>query len=206
VVGVARNFHLKGLQTPVEPMGMFITSEDFRYLTLSVDAADLEGTIEYVQRKYAELFPGELFNFFFLDQDFDLQYRAETRLGTIFGIFTALGVVVAALGLFGLASYTAELRTKEIGIRKVLGASEGSVVRLLTRETLIIVAAANIVACPVAYLAASRWLEGFAFRTEVGWLTLVVAGGAAFVLALASVGYQAIRAARANPVESLRYE
>jgi putative ABC transport system permease protein len=206
VVGVVRDFHLKGLQTPVEPMAMFLMGDDFRYLTLSVKTSDLDASMEFVKQKYAELFPDALFNFFFLDRDFDLQYRAETKLVTIFGIFTTLGVVVAALGLFGLASYTAQLRTKEIGIRKVLGASEGSVVRLLTRETLMIVLAANVVAWPIAYLAASRWLDGFAYRTEVGWLTLLVAGGTAVAIALASVGYQALRAARANPVESLRYE
>ncbi|MCX6835373.1 MAG: ABC transporter permease [candidate division Zixibacteria bacterium] len=206
VVGVARNFHLRGLQTPVEAMGMYIMSDDFRYLTLSVDAADLEGTVDFVKQKYAELFPGEVFNFFFLDEDFDRQYRAETRLGTIFGIFTVLGILVAALGLFGLASYTAELRTKEIGIRKVLGASEGNVIRLLTKETLVIVAIAVFLAWPVAYLAGNKWLEQFAFRTSVGWLTLLLAGGIALLIAVVSVGYQAIRAARANPVESLRYE
>jgi putative ABC transport system permease protein len=206
VVGVARNFHLKGLQTPVEAMGMFIMGDDFRYLTLTVDAEAIESTVDAVRKKYAELFPGELFNFFFMDEDFDKQYRAETRLGTIFGVFTALGILVAALGLFGLASYTAQLRTKEIGIRKVLGASEGSVVHLLTRETLVIVAIALVVACPIAYLAGSAWLEQFAYRTSVGWITLLCAGGAAFLIALISVGYQALRAARANPVEALRYE
>jgi len=206
VVGVARDFHLKGLQTPVEPMGMFIMGDDFRYLSLTIDATDLKSVMAFVESKYADLFPGELFNFFFLDQDFDKQYRAEVRLGTIFGVFTALGVVVAALGLFGLASYTAQQRTKEIGIRKVLGASEGSVIRLLTREIFTVVLIANALAWPIAYYAASKWLEGFAYRTSVDWLTLVLAGGAALLIGLASVGYQALRAARANPVEALRYE
>jgi len=206
VVGVARNFHIKGLQTPVEAMGMFIMSDDFRYLTLSIDASRIDDVVGFVKQKYADLFPGELLNFFFLDQDFDRQYRAETRLGTIFGIFTVLGIVVATLGLFGLASYTAQLRTKEIGIRKVLGASEGNVIRLLTKETLVIVAIAVFLAWPVAYLAGNKWLEQFAFRTNVGWLTLLLAASATLLIAVVSVGYQAIRAARANPVESLRYE
>ncbi len=206
IVGIAKNFHIRGLQTPVEPMGMFIMGDDFRYLTLRVDASDISAAVNVVRQKYAALFPDKPFSWFFLNQDFDKQYRAETRLGTIFGIFTALGIFVAALGLFGLASYSAQQRTKEIGIRKVLGATEGSLIGLLTQEIFIIVAVAALVACPVAYVAGSTWLEQFAFRTSVGWPTLLLAGVAAFIVAIVSVGYQALRAARANPVESLKYE
>ncbi|PWB76090.1 hypothetical protein C3F09_01220 [candidate division GN15 bacterium] len=206
VVGVAKNFHFRGLQTAVEPMGLFIMGEDFRYLTLRLDASDVAAAVNVVRQKYSALFPDKPLSWFFLDQDFDKQYRAEQRLGMIFGIFTALGIFVAALGLFGLASYSAQQRTKEIGIRKVLGATEGSLVGLLTREILLIVAAAIVIALPLAYVAGTKWLEQFAFRTSVGWSTLLLASFAAFAVAVLSVGYQAVRAARANPVESLKYE
>ncbi|UCC43631.1 MAG: ABC transporter permease [Candidatus Zixiibacteriota bacterium] len=206
VIGVIRDFHLKGLQSPVEPMGMFIMGEDFRYLTLSIDVNNLRPAMTFVQETYDELIPDELFNFFFLDEDFDRQYRAEQKLGTIFGAFALLGVMIAGLGLFGMASYSAQLRTKEIGVRKVLGATVGNVVNLLTREIIVLVVTANALAWPVAYLAADEWLATFAYHTSLGWMTFAWAALSALAVAVVAVGYQSFKAARANPVEALKYE
>ncbi len=141
-----------------------------------------------------------------MDASFDRQYRAEERVGKIFAVFTVLGLFIACLGLLALASYAAERRTKEIGIRKVLGASVGSIVRLLSKEFLILVALANLIAWPIAYYAMSRWLEEFAYRINIGLGTFLLAALFALIITLITVGSQAIRAALTNPVDTLRYE
>ena len=134
------------------------------------------------------------------------QYRAEERVGKIFALFTFLGLFIACLGLLALASYAAERRTKEIGIRKVLGASVGSIVGLLSREFLLLVAIANLIAWPVAYYATSKWLQNFAYRIQIGWGTFILAGILALLIALITVSFQAVKTALANPVDTLRYE
>ena len=146
------------------------------------------------------------FDYFFLDEDYDHQYRTERQLGTIMSIFSLFALLVACLGLFGLASYMAEQRTKEIGIRKVLGASVRSIVFLLSQAFFKLIVLAFVVAVPIAYFATSRWLQDFAYRIEMGVGLFVLAGLLALLVALLTVSYQAIKAALNNPVESLRYE
>ena len=159
-----------------------------------------------LRKKWAEIAPDQPFDYFFLDESFDRQYRAEEKLGLVFSNFTLLAILVASLGLFGLASFTAEQRTKEIGIRKALGATVSSIMILLIKEFTRWVFLANIIAWPIAYVAMNHWLQNFAYRIDIGLGRFILAGVLALAIALLTVGYQAIKAAKANPVEALRYE
>jgi putative ABC transport system permease protein len=206
IIGVVGDFHYRGLQSTVEPLVMLYRPRMFRNVTLNVRTGDAEQTVAFVREKWQELFPEYPFDYFFLDASFDRQYRSEERVGKIFAVFTFLGLFIACLGLLALASYAAERRTKEIGIRKVLGASVGSIVGLLSREFLLLVAIANLIAWPIAYYAMNRWLESFAYRISIGWGTFALAGLFAFLMVLFTVSSQAIRAALTNPVDALRYE
>ena len=141
-----------------------------------------------------------------MDTNFNIQYQAEERIGRIFQTFTFLGIFIACLGLFGLASFIAEQRTKEIGIRKVMGAPIFGIVYLLSKEFTKWVLIANIIAWPIAYYAARKWLENFAYRTNIAWEIFLLSAALALLIALLTVSYQAIRAATANPVDALRYE
>jgi len=206
VVGVVKDYHWWGLQRRIEPMIMRVVPELFRSLTLTVDTAGLPETLGFLEKTYARLFPGDLFEYAFLDGNFDRQYRTEARIGHIFRIFTILGIFIACLGLFGLASFITEQRTKEIGIRKVLGASTPGLVLLLSREFTKWVLAANLIAWPLAYYAGRHWLRNFAYRASIGPELFVFAGLLTLAVALASVLYQALRSAASDPVECLRYE
>jgi putative ABC transport system permease protein len=150
--------------------------------------------------------PNRPFEYTFLDDSFDAQYRAEERLGKIFSVFSALAIFIACLGLFGLASFTVEQRTKEIGIRKVLGSSVSGIVILLSKQFAKWVLLANILAWPIAYFTLNMWLKGFAYRINIALVTFMFSAGLSFAVALATIFYQTIRAAAANPVEALRYE
>jgi putative ABC transport system permease protein len=206
IIGVTKNFHYRGLQSEVEPLVMEFLPWIFRYVTLSIDISDLNETLAFVKSQWKALWPGHPFEHFFLDTDFDRQYRADEQIGNVFGIFTFLGLFIACLGLLGLASFTAESRTKEIGIRKVLGAPVGSIVFMLSKQFTKWVLLANCIAWPVAYFFMDRWLKNFAFRVDIGVWTFVLSGVLVLLVALLTVSYQSIKAAAANPVDSLRYE
>lgn len=205
IIGVTNNFHYRGLQSEVEPLVMEFLPW-FRYITLSIDISDLNGTLAFVKSQWKALWPGYPFEHFFLDTDFDQQYRADERIGNIFGIFTFLGLFIACLGLLGLVSFTAESRTKEIGIRKVLGASVGGIVLLISMQFTKWILMANCIAWPVAYYFMDRWLKNFAFRIDLGVWTFVLSGIFVLLSAFLTVSYQSIKAAVVNPVNSLRYE
>jgi putative ABC transport system permease protein len=206
VIGITKNFHYRGLQSEVEPLVMEFLPWTFRYITLSIDISDLNETLAFVKSQWKSLWPGHPLEHFFLDTDFDRQYRAHEQIGNVFGIFTFLGLFIACLGLLGLASFTAESRTKEIGIRKVLGASVGGIVLMLSRQFTKWVLLANCIAWPAAYYLMDRWLKNFAYRVDIGVWTFVLSGALALVIAFLTVSYQSIKAAAANPVDSLRYE
>ena len=205
VIGVVENFHWSGLQNAIEPMVLRFSST-FRYITLKVNTKNLPETVAFVEKKYDELFPNQVFEHFFVDTHFDRQYNFEERLGRIFRIFTFLGICIACLGLFAMATFTAQQRTKEIGIRKILGASVPSLVQLFSREFILLVAISNIVAWPIAYWAGVQWLRNFAYRISIEWWMFALAGTLATGIALLTVSAQAIKASHANPVDSLRYE
>ena len=206
VVGVARDFHLKSLQEEVEPVYLLLDPSRYRYFSLRLDTDNLSRTMAGLEALWGRLAPHRPFAYNFLDESLDRQYRAEEQFGQVVGLFAVLAVFVACLGLFGLAALTTRQRTKEIGLRKVLGASVSGIVVLLTKEVARLVVVAFVLAAPVVYLAMDRWLEGFAYRTEIAWWIFLAAGLGALVIAVLTVSVQAIRAAVVNPVEALRNE
>ncbi len=209
IVGVVKDFHVEGLQAPVEPL--ILAGNDgletfVNVVTLRVRTAELPATLAGVEALWADLVPSRPFTYTFLDEDFARQYVAERRFGRLFGVFAGLAIAIACLGLFGLAAHTAASRTKEIGVRKVLGATVGQIVVLLSRNVVALVAGGVALAVPLVLVGMSQWLDGFATRISVGWLPLTVAGGVVLVVALVTVGTQALRAATADPVRALRSE
>jgi putative ABC transport system permease protein len=163
-------------------------------------------TLSFFREKWGQLSPVFPFEYTFLDEDFDKLYRADEKVGRIVGIFSLLAIIVACFGLFGLASFAAEQRTKEIGIRKVLGASVSGIIFLISREFTKWVLIANILAWPVAYFSMNRWLQNFAYKMSLSPWIFILSGFLAFFIALATVSYQSIKAAVSDPINSLRYE
>jgi len=166
----------------------------------------LTEALAFAENKWGELFTGNPFDYFFLDTYFNRQYQAEERIGKMFNVFTILGVIISCLGLFGLASFTAERKIKEIGIRKVLGASVSEIVLLLSKETVKWVIIANLIAWPLVYVVMNLWLSNFAYRINVNVGILVGSSFLALAIALLTVSYQSIKAACANPADALKHE
>jgi putative ABC transport system permease protein len=206
VIGVVKDFHFRPLYQAIEPIVIYIKPSFFEYASMRISPNDIPSTLAYLKDRWNALAPNQPFEYFFLDSDFDSVYRSEERVGKLTASSTLLAVFIACLGLFGLASFTAEQRTKEIGIRKVLGASIPAIVRLLTREFTKWVVVANVVAWPVSYYVMHRWLQNFAYRTSIGLWNFLLAAAMTFAVALLTVSYQAVKAALANPVKALRYE
>jgi putative ABC transport system permease protein len=178
----------------------------YRVIAAKLPDDNIAGAVSAIEGVWDRIVPGVPIEYSFLEDAIRNSYESEHKVGTLFGTFSILAVVVACLGLFGLAAYASEQRTKEIGIRKVLGASMANIVRLLFKEFLALVIVANVIAWPLAYYAISRWLEDFAYRMDISWAIFVSSGILAFVIALLAVGYQALKAAIKNPVETLKYE
>jgi putative ABC transport system permease protein len=206
IVGVVKDFHFNSLHEQIEPLALYLYPSNLEYFYIKIHTEQISQTVEYLNKLWNEFVPDQLFEYSFLDENFDKLYQAEKRLEKLFGYISFLALCIACLGLFGLASYSTEQRTKEIGIRKVLGASVSNVVIFLSKEFIVLVLIANIIAWPVAYFTMNKWLQGFAYRTDIGLFTFFLSAFFAVSIALVTVGYQTIKAARANPVESLRYE
>jgi len=203
VIGVIDDFHFSSMKRDIAPLGLFLNKSDgnvsFRFKSDRTAEA-----IQHISSAWKRLAVGQPFQYSFLDEDFGNMYRAEQRLGQIFSIFAGLAIIIACLGLFALTAFTAEQRTKEIGIRKVLGASVGSIVLLLSRDFGKLVVIAFVIAAPLAWYAANWWLKGYTYKTEIGVLVFIIAGSVTFIIAMATMSYQSIKAAGTNPVESLR--
>jgi predicted permease len=207
IIGVIENFHFQPLRRKIEPLIIRWTQLDWtNFLFLRVAPKGISETIGTVQGTWQRLMPDAPFSYQFLDEDFAAMYRSEERTGTLLKIFTAMAILVACLGLFGLASYAAEQRTKEIGIRKVLGATVPGIVALMCREFLLLIGLANIIAWPVAYVAVKDWLDNFAYRTQIPAVFFIGALAASLGIGLMTVIYRAVRAASANPVEAIKHE
>ena len=206
VIGVVRDFNYRSLREHVQPLGLFIGPGWTRYLSLRLRTDALQSTMAAIEHQWEALVPQRPFDAFFLDDHFNRQYRAEERFAALFRYFAGLGILIACLGLFGLASFTAQQRTKEIGVRKVLGATVGQILVLLSKDFARLVLIAFVVATPVAYFAMDWWLASFAYRADMEAWLFMIAGLLAFVIAGLTVSYQALKAAYANPVEALRYE
>jgi len=206
IIGVVADFHFESLRERISPLVMFIMPERYRRITVKVAGVDLERELEFLEHRWAEYDPEVPFRASFVDQNFGALYAAEKQLGEVFALFAALAVFIACLGLFGLASFVTERRSKEIGIRKVLGASVGSIVVTLSRGFLVHVLLAFLVAVPLTILVMQWWLGGFAYNVGFDPGVFLLAGLAVVLIAFLTVGYQSLRTALANPVTSLRDE
>ena len=206
IVGVSENFHQQSLREAFEPLIFRLIPDVRGYLSIKTPASNASQTIALVKSNWDKFFPGNTFEYFFLDDHFDQQYKADQRFGQVFGLFTLMAILVACLGLFGLASFTTLQRTKEIGIRKVLGASVSGILKLLYKEFALLLLIAFIIAIPLAWLTISNWLQGYSFRINIHWSYFLVPFVAIMIVALLTVSFQSIKAAVANPVKSLRTE
>jgi putative ABC transport system permease protein len=206
IVGVLKDFHLHSLHRPIEPLYIFLDNRSFSNIAVRIRTGNIPAAIDHVKDVMKKFSPNSPFSYAFFDEVFERAYFTERRMGRVFGAFAALGIFIACLGLFGLTTSAAEHRTKEIGIRKVLGASDAKIFLLLSREFVRWVLLANLIAWPTAYFAMNKWLENFAYRTHIGAAAFLISGGTALLIATFTVSYQSIKAARANPVDSLRYE
>lgn len=205
VIGVVEDFHSQSLHQKIEPMIIFSTSH-FHFLTLRLNAENISGTMRMIREKWEKLEPHHPFDHFFLDDHFNDIYLKDVNMGKFVKMLTVIAIFIGCLGLFGLAAFTTEQRFKEIGIRKVLGSSVSGIVILLTKEITKWVMVANLLAWPMAYLTASKWLNNFAYREGLHWSMFLVSGGLALLLALLTVSYQSVKAARVNPAVSLKSE
>lgn len=206
VVGVIENYHQEGLHNDFRQTAFSLVPADHAYFSVRTQTDDMGQLIAFTREKFAKSFPGNPFDYFFLDSFFNRQYKNDQQFGQVFGFFALLAIFVASLGLFGLASFTATQRTKEIGIRKVLGSTVPNIFLLLSKDFLKLVIIANVIAIPLVWFMMDRWLASFAFRIDIGVGVFVLAAILTTIIALVTVSYQSARAAMANPVNSLRYE
>jgi putative ABC transport system permease protein len=208
VVGVVHDFNFASLHTEVEPLVIHDDENPvyFKYVSIRIGQGNKREAIEAIGRVWNRIFPGRPREYYFLDESFGRLYAAETTLGAVVTFFTVIGVLIACLGLFGLVALAAEQRTREIGIRKVLGGTVAGMVGLLTADFMKLVAIATVVAWPIAWYVMHRWLESFAYTIDIGWDVFVLAGGLALFIALGTSSVQALKAALTNPVDTLRSE
>jgi len=207
IIGVVKDFHFKSLQAQITPMAIQLGQGNFaNYISIKVSTDNLPATMAAIEAKWQETIPNRPFNFFFADEFFDRQYRAEERFGQLFFQFALLTIFISCLGLLALVSYSTLQRQKEIGVRKVLGASVANIVKLLSLDFIKLVLIAIAIATPIAWWAMTNWLADFAYHIDIQWWMFAMAGLAAVVIALLTISWQAIKAAVANPVESLRDE
>jgi len=206
IIGVIKDFNFHPLNLKVEPMGIFIDPDWYNYIAIKIKPKNIPAALAKIEDIYHKFSPQFPFEFRFLDDYFDELYRSEQRLGILFSYFSALAIIISCLGLFGLATYSAEQRTKEIGIRKVLGASVPCIINLLSKEFILLVGLANLIAWPIAYYAMSKWLQDFAYHISIEWWVFLITGAGTLIITLLTVGFKAAGAARADPVETLKYE
>jgi putative ABC transport system permease protein len=206
VVGVAEDFHFESVHNKIVPVVYFINHDMVYWLIIKINSSNTSETLEYIKEKWDDLnveinYAPALYN-----DELDKLYRSEQRFFQLFVIFSGLAIVIACLGIFGLASYTAEQRTKEIGIRKVMGASIITIIKLINREFLMLVLISNIIAWPVAWYFMKNWLDNFTYRIDLSVWPFIFSGLIAIIIALISVSYQALKASSTNPIDALRYE
>jgi len=207
IVGVVKNHHQRSLKDGYDPI-LFFPAPGFsgQYFTINLTINNPSETISYIEDQYERAFPGNAFEYFFLDGFFDRQYAADQQFGKVFGLFSGLAIIVACLGLFGLSTFMISQRTKEIAVRKVLGATISSMVYLFSRDFVKLTVLANVIALPLVYLAAQRWLSTFAFHTNIGWMTFLIPAVLLLIISVATVAVQTVKTGLADPVRSLRSE
>jgi putative ABC transport system permease protein len=207
IVGVVRNYHQRSLREAYDPViYLYPSFSPWSYFSVHVDALHLQQNLGSIASSYKNVFGGYPFEYFFLNEYFDRQYQSDQRFGKVFSTFTILAIFIACLGLLGLSSFVIRMRTKEIGIRKVLGASSYSLVTLFSKDFVRLVILASVVAVPVIWFAASRWLQDYAFHIRLGWLVFILPPLLLLALSLVTIGIQSLRAGAVNPVKNLRTE
>lgn len=206
IVGVVNDYHQESLKKPLDPSIFYCTAHGGEFYSLRIETADISGTVEHVRQSWAKAFPGNPFEYFFLDDYFNRQYENEKRFGKLFSTFAGLAVIIGCLGLFGLSAYTASQRTKEIGIRKVLGSSERGIFVLLSKEYIKLVLLSIAIAVPLVWLGMKEWMTSFPYHTTISITVFILAGLAVLMVSISTVSVQTLKAARINPVDSLRHE
>jgi putative ABC transport system permease protein len=206
IVGIVNDYHQVSLKEPLKPTFFVCNKYDGEYFAIRIHTSDLEGTIEHVRSAWKKTFPGNPFEYFFLDDYFNQQYKNERQFGAFFSTFAALALFIGCLGLLGLSAYAASQRTKEIGIRKVLGSTEGGIFFLLSKEYIKLIMLAIFISVPLVYFVMNSWIESFTYRISISEVVFLIAGGAVFLLSLSTVSFQTWRAARANPADSIRHD
>jgi putative ABC transport system permease protein len=205
IIGVVKDFHYTSVKEKIAPLVMMLGNNSGA-LIVKVKTAGIEGLLSSLKNNWNSFNPRGPFSYNFMDDRFAAVYKAEERTGKIFSVFAIISIIIASLGLFGLSAFSIAQRTKEIGVRKVLGAKVSQVVMLLARDFLFMVLLAFIIAVPLTWFAMDKWLQEFAYRINIGWTVFALAGSIAVLIAFATVSFQAIKAAIANPVKSLRTE
>jgi len=206
VVGVVKDYHHHALRKEILPSVFDINEYVGGFFAIKIISENISEVISHMEKTWQQFFPGYSFSYFFLDEDFARQYQTELRLVKIFASFASLGILIACLGLFGLVAFTTAQRTKEIGLRKTLGATTLGIVVMLTGDFLKLIGAAFFIAIPIAYYAMNRWLSGFAYRISIGWDILLLSGVFTITIALITIVFHVVKATLSNPVDSLKYE
>ena len=205
IIGVVKNFNYESLRQRIGPL-CFLLGKSSWSTAFRVKPENAEALVDRIGNKWRSLSTGTPFSYHFLDESFNNMYRAEQKVGRVAIVFAVLAVIIACLGLFGLTTYMAEQRTKEIGVRKVLGATVNNIIMMLSKDFLVLIIIAALIAFPFAWWAMYKWLEDFEYRVSVGWWIFVVSGMVAVLVALFTISFQAVKAALSNPVKSLRTE
>ena len=206
MIGVVQDFHYKSLHEKVVASVIQLYPQVTFAVAAKLKTADIKNTIAYINKVWDKFSPGYPLDYQFMDETYGKMYKSEEKLASLMWIFTIMAIVVGCMGLFGLAAFSAEQRTKEIGIRKVLGASVLNIMGLLSRNFVVMVLLASVIAFPIAWWAMNNWLNDFPYRVNISWWVFAVAAVAALLVALITVSFQAIKAATTNPVKSLRTE
>ncbi len=206
IIGIVKNFNFHRLTRPIDPLILAIEPRRFEEVIIRLNPVNLEQTLASIEKTWKEYYSGEPFEYAFLDEEFDKMYRAEERMGKIFNYFAVLALIISCLGLFGLSSFIAELRTSEIGIRKAHGSSVMNIFLLMNRQFVFWVLISNIIAWPAAWYIMNRWLENYAYKTSVSWWIFLTAALISIIIAILTVTYQSLRIANTNPAQTLRYE
>ncbi|MFC1724782.1 FtsX-like permease family protein, partial [candidate division KSB1 bacterium] len=206
VIGVVKDFNYRSLRQEIEPLIILLAPSFIRNITVRIQPDDIAGTLGFIRQRWAENYPSEQYNYSFMDESIDQLYENDRKMQNISFMFSCFSIFVACLGLFGLAAYTAEVKMKEVSIRKVLGASIPDIFRMLSKEFIILVIISTVISWPIAYYAANKWLQDFVYKTNIGIMTFITASIAALIITFITVSFQAIKAATSNPIDSLRNE
>ena len=206
IIGILKDFHQEHLREAKSPILFFMARGTSEYYMIKINSDDVGKTVAEIEQQWYNAYPGNPFHYFFLDEYFNSYYESDRQFRDLFVVFAVFAMLIGCLGLFGLSSFMAVQRTKEIAIRKVLGSSILGIVNLLSRQFLILIGIATILTWPLVYLAIKKWLEGYAYRIELGWSSFLISGMMIVVIALLTISYHTFRSANANPVDALNYE